>query len=470
MKDKILTYNEYFRNELVVIMWIIVVLGIMGNVLDMIMFTGYPAQFNKLNAGAIVIFSLVPAVHRFFRVDASKLILVCVYVIAANSVFSQLWSHVNADTPAWFFRESIFISLLLIIAIIVGGAVHGLIIDLIYVVMAVVRTYESGSVIIRDNLPITLIVFVCFSFVMIYVIRKLRDAIQTLQERNHTISKQKGQIEDSFARLDEAQKRLEKQYADLKEMSEAVTKNNMLLEDANGKLREFNSVKDMIFSVIAHDLKGAAFVVGISIESILRDYYQMDDNVRRKNLFRSFRGIESLHMLLDNLLLWGRAQTGQLDLVKERINVHEAVENVIRQLGAQINDKKISLVVDISDDLEVECDSMMFDAIIRNIISNAVKYSHAGGEVTVNSVKGDGMALTMIRDNGTGISADRMKTLFGTGIRKPLPGTVGEKGTGLGLTICGDFVKRNGGFLRVESEQEKGSVFTVELPLSNESK
>jgi signal transduction histidine kinase len=168
--------------------------------------------------------------------------------------------------------------------------------------------------------------------------------------------------------------------------------------------------------------------------------------------------------LLENLLVWARSQTGRIAFqpVKQRlISILQSVEETLKQA---INQKNLGFEIFISDDIEVLADTNMLVSIFQNLISNAIKYSRPGGFIRVNAQETENQVEIIVSDNGLGMSKDTMSKLFKVGEDISIPGTRNEKGSGLGLIICKDFVERHQGNILVESELGKGSEFTIRLP------
>jgi signal transduction histidine kinase len=166
--------------------------------------------------------------------------------------------------------------------------------------------------------------------------------------------------------------------------------------------------------------------------------------------------VKETDTLLENLPGWARSQTDAIDPVPRNLPL----------LERQAREKEVSLVLDVSEKTWVTADKEMFETIIRNLASNAVKFTPPGGTVTIEAERIDEQVEVRIRDRGVGMDQDRLNTLFNIGVLFSSPGTANERGHGLGLQICNEFVRKNGGELKVESTPGKGSTFFFALPLS----
>lgn len=231
------------------------------------------------------------------------------------------------------------------------------------------------------------------------------------------------------------------------------------------KLRDINAIKDKLFTIIAHDLKSPynaqlAFLEMLMDEDV--SYPPEQRNHIAKMLHDSARQSFSL---LDNLLLWSRTQTGRIPFKPAEISLKEIIDEVtkIYQLTASL--KKIELKTpENKKTIKVNADYEMVNTVLRNLVSNAIKFTPAGGFVEINCDSLDDEQIqVVVKDNGTGIPEENLNLLFTAHEINSTPGTENEKGTGLGLIICKEFVERNGGKIWADSRQGEGSVFYFTL-------
>ncbi len=226
------------------------------------------------------------------------------------------------------------------------------------------------------------------------------------------------------------------------------------------QLAESNKVKDKLFSIIGHDLRNA-YSGTLSFLHLIKENQLDEDEVQLwidKVINQSHSSIETL----DNLLMWGYTQIkagNQLNVTN--FNSSILVNRNIEFLGESIRNKGISVKNLIPEDLMLTADENHFLFITRNLISNAIKFTPDHGEIVIGYIN-NGIYEFYVRDNGVGISKDRISEMF-TGLGKSTYGTKQEKGTGLGLLLCKEFVELNGGTICVESEQQKGTTFYFTL-------
>jgi signal transduction histidine kinase len=239
---------------------------------------------------------------------------------------------------------------------------------------------------------------------------------------------------------------------------------NEKVQEQNLQLQELNATKDKFFSIISHDLKGPlnsfTSFSGLLInhtDSLSKDEIRM----LAKDLDKS---LKNLFDLLENLLEWSRSQTGSIEFKPEKFNLNLLLEGNKQLLEAQAQNKKIGLVNANQMELPVSAHKHSVNTVVRNLISNAIKFTPEGGTITLNAQQKGQETIISIADNGVGMSRDIMDKLFRIDTKHSTKGTANEKGTGLGLILCKEFIEKNGGRIWVNSEVGKGSVFYFAVP------
>jgi two-component system sensor histidine kinase/response regulator len=234
----------------------------------------------------------------------------------------------------------------------------------------------------------------------------------------------------------------------------------------NEELKRTISNRDKMYSVIAHDLRSPMasirMVLNLAVNVVSKDIvgeeiFGLLDKANRES--------EETHDLLDNLLKWTKSQTGRLSVVYQELDLDDIVPGVVDIFRMIAEMKKIELkYIPADEKLIVHADNDMIKTIIRNFLSNAVKFTPEGKSVEVFYKREGDFARISVRDHGVGIDPERVKTIFRTG--ETTYGTGGEEGSGLGLQLCQDFARKNGGEAYVESTLGEGSTFSFTLPLA----
>ncbi len=236
------------------------------------------------------------------------------------------------------------------------------------------------------------------------------------------------------------------------------------LQEKNAQLAESNASKDKFFSIIAHDLRGPfASLIGLS-EVVLMFLDEYSKEEIRKNMLRIRTSSEAVSALLDNLLTWSRLQRGVMEYVPEVLEMQNIVEENIELFLSQSEQKQIALHNSVLPDTMAYADVYMCTAVIRNLLSNALKFTPAGGQISISAAPHEAEMIMSVADTGTGISAEDIGKLFRLDVQFTNIGTGGERGTGLGLKLCKDLVEAQKGRIWVESEVGKGTTFRFTLP------
>ena len=238
-----------------------------------------------------------------------------------------------------------------------------------------------------------------------------------------------------------------------------------IIEKQNSELRATLNNRDKMYSVIAHDLRSPMasirmvlnlVVASASPETVGEELYTLLDQANRES--------EEVHDLLDNLLKWTKSQTGRLTVVKQELNLNDIIPGVVEIFDIIAQTKRIKLDYQPLDgDVKVIADNDMLKTIVRNFLSNAIKFSPEDSTIEIILKEEGDFAKVSVCDHGVGIAADRLGSIFHKG--ETTYGTDGEEGSGLGLQLCQDFARKNDGDCTVESIEGKGSTFSVLIPL-----
>lgn len=241
-----------------------------------------------------------------------------------------------------------------------------------------------------------------------------------------------------------------------------------LIQQQNQELRATISNRDKMYSVIAHDLRSPMasirmvlnlIVTTMSPDTIGQELYELLDKANRES--------EECHDLLDNLLKWTKSQTGRLNVVLQDLDLNDIIPGVVDIFEMIAQTKRIILEYKgTSEPMVVRADNDMLKTVVRNFLSNAIKFSPEESVIEIMMTKEGSFAKVSITDHGVGIAPERLDSIFHKG--ETTYGTSGEEGSGLGLQLCADFSRKIGGDVKVESKLGEGSTFSVFVPLKQD--
>jgi len=231
------------------------------------------------------------------------------------------------------------------------------------------------------------------------------------------------------------------------------------------ELKELNSTKDKLFSIIGHDLKSPMGHI-ISFANLLQTKFDFYDDTKKKHFIDIInQSANSTLLLLENLLEWAQSQTKRKKITVKALELNGLVETAIRLLSHTAVQKNIKIANKLHGSIFVFGDEDMLKTVVRNLISNALKYSNTNSYIEIEALQNDNICVVSVKDFGKGMDTETQGNLFKTGLIQSKVGTNGERGTALGLLICKDFVEQNNGEIWFESEVDLGSTFYFSIPL-----
>ncbi len=231
-------------------------------------------------------------------------------------------------------------------------------------------------------------------------------------------------------------------------------------------LRKANASKDIFFSIIAHDLRSPFTTLLGYTKLVLQRLDNISKEKTREYVTHIKTSTESVYTLLENLLTWSRMQRDVMEYLPERFPLSWMVRRIVHIFISTAQKKQITLYNRVPDEISVYADPNMIHTVIRNLISNALKFTDAGGTIEISAKDHAETVEIYVSDTGVGIPVNALSKLFRIENKLRTTGTAGEQGTGLGLSLCYDLVEKNGGTLEVDSEIDKGSIFRFSLSSS----
>lgn len=280
-------------------------------------------------------------------------------------------------------------------------------------------------------------------------------------------------VDQKTAKLQESENHLRQAN---EELEKRVEERTLELANANEKLRlyaeeqkQLNTYKDKFFSIVAHDLK-SPFQGLLGLTSILEEEFDNLTAPQVKHFLKALHNsTQNVYNLISNLLQWSRLQTGKMPYKPEVVSLYDHAVSVQNVLHPNYTGKNIKFSIDVPENMELFADKHMLNSLLQNIGSNAIKFTPAGGCVTIKAAENDKFARISIIDTGVGIAPENLEKLFRIDLQFSTPGTNDEEGTGLGLSICKEMVEKHNGSIWVESEEGKGSSFIFTIPLAGKN-
>jgi signal transduction histidine kinase len=304
---------------------------------------------------------------------------------------------------------------------------------------------------------------ILFSYGMGSRINRMEDTIAMKEIEKIKLKQEK---EEEKTRLIEEKNRelqikVDERTEELLHQAQLLEDKSKQLESQNSELKDLNRHKDLLFSIIGHDLRNPLAnikgVLALMKEGLLskEEMAQINTEVEKS--------IESVLTMLNNLLMWSMQQSGQIQMQPAEHRLYDLVEENFILLTPQAQQKGVHMKNDVPREVTIYADLQMILLVIRNLLSNAIKFTDKDGVVSVGAQEEAEQVTFWISDTGTGIDQENIDRLFSDELFTT-QGTAKEKGTGLGLKLCKDFIDDNGGNISVESQWEKGTTFTIHIP------
>ncbi len=244
----------------------------------------------------------------------------------------------------------------------------------------------------------------------------------------------------------------------------ARVQTHITLKKTTEELQATNAMKDKLMSIIAHDLRGPVGNFGSALTMLIENLDTFNQQMLCETMNELNVSASRVFELLENLLAWARSQNNEIEFQPVTFNICNVITNNIELLENSASQKQISFIRNFPKNIEISADINMINTVLRNLLTNAIKYSNAGGKIEIKVQDKNHKALISVRDFGVGIDKNNLENIFSPNRYYSTYGTSNEKGTGLGLKLCKDFVTRNRGEIFVESRPGHGSIFSFTLP------
>ena len=317
--------------------------------------------------------------------------------------------------------------------------------------------------------PITILAIIGGLILTIFYARNITQPVKELQKATLQVADGNFKVKlsintaDEFSQLGEF---FNEMVSKIEQNKNVIVAQNKKLTEINKELETLNATKDKLFSIIAHDLKNPIAAFKQAMEVITIEYQSFNDEERMELLTEINKSSKHLYETLENLLQWSLSQRGKVQYNPVEFELNSVADSVTNFLKQQAHTKDITIKNNVPHRLFVFADINMINTVIRNLVSNAIKFTDTYGSVSVNAHTSGNEVIVSVVDTGVGISPDKIGKIFSIESQITTSGTNNEKGTGLGLLICKEFVEKNGGKIWVESRPNIGTSFYFSLPIS----
>ncbi len=302
--------------------------------------------------------------------------------------------------------------------------------------------------------------------VVIILLFLLYNRYLVINKTNKLLKKQKDEITKSNNELINLNKVLLEQKNKVDDLNQKLHQTNQKLIESEKHLIEVNVTKDKLFSIISHDLRNPfASIVSFS-RMLKRDIESLSKEDLQELALELDKTVVNINDLLENLLQWSRSHFGKIKYNPQYVDMTEIVNENVKLFLSKAKEKEISIENRLNSNLIVWADQNMTDTVVRNLLSNAIKFTNNKGKIQLFYKTDNNNVYVSVKDNGIGISEENQEKLFCTDSLLSTFGTHDEKGSGIGLLLCKEFVEKQKGKIYFESKEGKGSVFTFLLPLN----
>jgi signal transduction histidine kinase len=427
---------------------------------------GYNLLTNILGDNGSILFMLIGLVcftaswiiYKLKIISLSNSYAIFIYSFLSISIATQFISiEKEYWTSDYFILDGLITALFCGFAALMVKPYHSLVISFIYIVCYIIISTITQNTFLLANLPINLIMFIGFSLGVYYFFKLFEKLVSEQERLIETVSQQNKEILQH-------NEELQAQRVMLTEANRVLERHRNEIVNQRDDLKKTNDTKNMLLSVISHDLKNPIGSI-LNYSGLAESRFDSIDDEKKKSYFVAInQQTDKTYKLLESLLKWARSQSGNIEIVKEEIEMAKFMNATLDVFKEAIKEKDLSVQTNFNC-ITIISDKEILATIIRNLVSNAIKFSFPKGNIFIGCQPLNEELEIYIQDEGIGIPESIKDKLFGIDRSKIAYGTSNEVGTGLGLMICKSFLEMLNGRIKVESEESKGTKFTILLPM-----
>jgi signal transduction histidine kinase len=457
MNNNRIDLHTYLHKGANIIYYISVIIVILGYILDVIAFEKLSERLVIINIATVLVVLVVFLLYRLKRISLKISYGIIIYATIVNIFIDTFTDPFLPSRINFLMRDTLFIIIVLSLASLIINKIHSIIIAAVYLTGLSIFAAITENSFLLDSIYLIILIISAYAVVVYYFVTVIEKSISSVEEDSRTIKEQSEIVNKSYALLLDHQQKIEKQSVELIQQSE-------LLQSQNKELNKLVATKDKFFSIVAHDLKSPFNTILGFIELLDIKFDNIDDDKKRSYIAHIKNATAKTYNLLENLLLWARIQSGRLESDPQNTSILKLVDACLSSFQQTCTEKQLKIVNNIDENCMVHADAGLVEIILRNLLSNAVKYTPSGGSLSIDYVFSDPIIEINIADSGIGIQEVNISNLFRIDRTYKTASIEGESGTGLGLIICNELIRIQGGTLKAISKAGEGSIFSFTLP------
>ncbi len=428
-----------------------------GLYIDIILKHNLSKLIDNINYLEIFINLFVLLAYFMKRIDVRFAYGIIVYLWIFNSLLSSSLNIFHNSGLDVFMRDSIFLIIIILFSTFILGKVHTIIQSIVYLIYLFTYTFISNQPFLINNSLLFAIIYIVLGLMLYFLKTVFNSKTKETEQLLSLLSKRNEDIEN--------QNRLLKEHSfELTTLNEALVSKKEELDQQKNDLQRANTTKDKLLSIIAHDLKDLVASIYGSSRYLEEKFIDLDEIKKFQFVGIINESSRKLSDLLDNMLQWSRSQTNKITFTKDKLKLQRIVNKVIDHNQIRLDAKEISFKNEIPKDLISDGDEQLLFIILHNLISNAIKFTPVGGNIEVRVMDNNDNQVVEVIDDGIGMDTEKYYKIFGNEPFENQMGTSGEIGTGLGLTLCKEFVEMHEGSIGAKPNTGKGSTFWFLLP------
>lgn len=420
--------------------------GIMitGYLLDVI-FIDLKNPVYYINLSNILLCAVIIILFYLKKIKINSTVKIQILGLLANLLISSIFNPLDApDFSSMFIRNAIIMFMFIPVYGLYCGKNNIFHIGIAYLILYISILIRTDNHFLSNNAPILIFSAVIYHLAIYYIFDTIEKMQRTQIALNNDLESQKELL--------------------ILKNNDLEQKNQFIFQQAN-ELKQVLATKDKLFSIIAHDLR-SPFTIIIGFSDIMNKNWEKLDISEAKSYAKAINDqSKNTFTILENLLNWAGSQTGQIIFKPETVNIRKILQETIKHLDLSAKAKNISLDYTCPDDIQLLADRNMLSIILRNLVSNSIKFTPISGNIGIKVEQKSDQVEFSVSDNGIGLDEEKQTKLFIMGATESTNGTEHEKGCGLGLILCKEFVEKHGGKIWVESKKGEGCDFKFTLPL-----